>query len=298
MDCPNQRGAGALQSLLVLFMLAMLAAVGYLLWQQKVSAPANDRVTGAESAVDAATPLGDGGRRLFVGTVQGDGDGRGEPLSVDSDTGPEVKILLSRVAGPSVPGLNESDSAFRAGLLELDLSASLADWLIDEELIRRFVILVDNMAVGTLPRKHSLIKPLPNGFVAYENEQKYWLEAANYQRYQPYVAMFDLLETEQILTLYQRYYPLMQEAYAELGYPRKAFHHRVLAALDHILDAPDAPPAIELQRPSVMYKFADPALEKYSDVHKQLLRLGPDNANRLKQVISTLQNELLRMDYR
>ncbi len=298
MDCPNQRGASALQSLLVLCMLAMLATVGYLLWQQNVSAPVDARGAGADAAADGAAAQGDGGRRLFVGTVQGDGRGVVDQGSADVDPGGGVKIQLSRVADPSVPRLNDSDSLFRAALLEQDLTGTLVDWLIDDELIRRFVILVDNMAVGSLPRKHSLIKPLPSAFVADEREQTYWLGAVNYQRYQPYVALFDLLETEQILRLYQRYYPLMQQAYAELGYPRNAFHHRVLAALEHILDAPDVLPAIELQRPSVMFKFADPAFEASSDVHKQVLRIGPANARRLKQVVSTLQNELLRMDYR
>lgn len=192
----------------------------------------------------------------------------------------------------SLPGLDNSDAEFRHALLGLDATTLMADLLIDEELIRKFVVVVDNMAEGRIPRKHSLLKLPQAKFKAHEAEGGIWLDSLNFGRYDPYVSLLTSLDVERSVQLYQRYYPLMQQAYAELGYPRRSFHQRFLQALDLLLDSPVMPRPLPLEQPSVMYKYADPELERLADVHKQMLRLGSAHAVKILDRITLFRTAL------
>jgi len=52
--------------------------------------------------------------------------------------------------------------------------------------------------------------------------------------------------------------------------------------LERIARAPILEERVELIRPNVMYAYADPNLESRSEFDKQLLRLGPNNLQRLQ----------------
>jgi len=196
-----------------------------------------------------------------------------------------------------IPMLDNSDSEVKRGLMSLDATLMLANLLIDEELIRKFVVMVDNMAAGQIPRKHSVLRPLPTAFRAVEKGDQVFLDGYNFSRYIPYVDLFISLDSKRITGLYQRYYPLMQQAYAELGYPRRSFHKRILMAVDHLLDSPVMDGAIVLVQPSVMYKYADPELEQLSDVHKQMLRMGSENARSILTRLTVLRSELMQLGH-
>ncbi|OMH30277.1 DUF3014 domain-containing protein [Motiliproteus sp. MSK22-1] len=205
--------------------------------------------------------------------------------------------LASRLTADSrfpIPPLNNSDSTVKQSLMSLDATLMLANWLVDEELVRKFVVMVDNMAEGQIPRKHIVLKPLPTTFRVLEKGDQVFLDGYNFGRYRPYIDLLTRLDAQRVTSLYLRYYPLMQQAYAELGYPRRSFHKRLLMAIDHMLDSPVMDGAIELVQPSVMYKYADPELEQLSDVHKQLLRMGPENARQILTRLTALRSTLLQ----
>jgi hypothetical protein len=96
------------------------------------------------------------------------------------------------------------------------------------------------------------------------------------------VAVVAAVDTRRAADVYRHYYPLFQQAYRDLGYPTGYFNDRLVEVIDHLLATPAAPAAIELVRPAVFYKYADPALEQLSAGQKILLRVGPDNARLLK----------------
>ena len=50
---------------------------------------------------------------------------------------------------------------------------------------------------------------------------------------------------------------------------------------------------IKLVQPKILYRFVDPELQKLSAGQKIMIRVGPENANRLKQVLRRLRRELL-----
>ena len=60
-------------------------------------------------------------------------------------------------------------------------------------------------------------------------------------------------------------------------------------SIDHLLATPDLAGPIQLARPSVMYVYADPALEALSSGQKTLLRMGPQNAAVIKAKLIELK---------
>jgi hypothetical protein len=64
--------------------------------------------------------------------------------------------------------------------------------------------------------------------------------------------------------------------------------------IDHLLAAPEVPVQTKLVQPKVFYRFADPDLEKRSAGQKILMRIGNENAARLKAKLREVRSELTR----
>ena len=118
------------------------------------------------------------------------------------------------------------------------------------------------------------------------------MSAGNAARYAPYVQALERTDAKQLAGVYLRFYPLFQQAYEELGYPKAYFNDRLVASIDHLLAAPEPPAPLRLAQPKVLYEFADPELEALSAGHKAMLRLGPDNARRVKAKLRALRAEI------
>jgi hypothetical protein len=166
------------------------------------------------------------------------------------------------------------------------------------------------VTVDNLPGKRAAVRlwpvnPTPGRFLVTETGDTTTLSAENFKRYAPFVRLVESVDTGKAVALYVRFYPLIQEAYTELGYPGKYFNDRLIEVIDHLLATPDvAGPirltlpkvegSIKLDRPWVLYEFADPALESRSAGQKILLRMGIDNAVRLKAKLRDLRARLVR----
>ena len=77
------------------------------------------------------------------------------------------------------------------------------------------------------------------------------------------------------------------------GFPGKYFNDRLMEAIDDLLATPELDAPAKLLRPRVLYEFADPDLETRSAGQKILLRMGPENAARLKAKLWEIRRELL-----
>ncbi len=92
--------------------------------------------------------------------------------------------------------------------------------------------------------------------------------------------------------MYARFYPLFQQAYAELGYPNRYFNDRLVEVIDHLLAAPEVQGPVELVRFGPYFEFADPDLEELSAGRKLLVRMGPENAAVIKSKLRELRREI------
>ena len=59
--------------------------------------------------------------------------------------------------------------------------------------------------------------------------------------------------------------------------------------IDHLLETPLPEGPVELNRPHVLFEFADPELESLSSGQKLLIRMGVENAMRTKQTLEALR---------
>ena len=67
----------------------------------------------------------------------------------------------------------------------------------------------------------------------------------------------------------------------------------MIRALDRVLLTPEITEPIELKRKEAIYQYADPELEELTDLQKQLLRMGPDNIDKVKRQAAALRAALL-----
>ena len=204
----------------------------------------------------------------------------------------------------SLPALGESDAAVEAALQGLFGQEAIVEFLNLGPHLRHLVATVDS-----LPRKKAAVrlwpvKRTPGQFIVEEpGAAATRVAQENFARYVPFVDLVTSVDTGRVVALYVRFYPLLQQAYEDLGYPGRHFNDRVVEVIDHLLAAPEPgatlpvvlppqAPAIDVERPWIMYRFADPQLESLSAGQKILVRVGPENAARLKGTLAELRRQL------
>ncbi|MAD77270.1 MAG: hypothetical protein CML20_21250 [Rheinheimera sp.] len=212
-----------------------------------------------------------------------------EPLTeqiTETETESEPEPVISAPEPEPLPTLEASDPVLKQDVLKLNWQPGLAGLINTRQMIRNLVVTVDNLAQKQLVAKHPVVVPLDQPFVtiADPESQTYQIDPASYQRYEPYIRLLESADPEQMLPIFKRYQPLFEQVFGELGYPELSFQQRMQQALTTFLAI--APMSVDttLVRKSVAYTYADPAVESLSDLEKQVIRLGPDNHQRLRAV--------------
>jgi hypothetical protein len=200
------------------------------------------------------------------------------PIAAPPAAEPEPHAAQSAATGASnLPSLANSDTPFGAALGALPGAQSLHSLLRPENIIRHLVATVDNLPRHKLAVESRPVEATGGTLMVVGGDLQANLDERNGTRYAPAIAILANLDMRAVNELYQHYYPLLQRAYEDLGYPQKSFNDRLLAVIDHLLATPRPPRPLALVRPKVFWEFADPDLEARSAGQKLLLRLGTDN---------------------
>jgi hypothetical protein len=207
---------------------------------------------------------------------------------------PEVRqVLEAPTAPPPLPALADSDSFMLDALAGLVGNKSLMKFFHTERIIRNIVATIDNLPRRRAPMSVMPVERAPGQFVTAGTESDLTISPKNAARYTPYVRIAEVIDAKKLVGLYVRLYPLFQQAYEELGYPKKYFNDRLVVALDNLLAAPDIKEPVKLVRPSVFYKYADPDLEERSIGQRILMRTGSRNGAIIKDKLREIKQELL-----
>ena len=193
-----------------------------------------------------------------------------------------------------LPALEVSDATMQNALGELLLDKPLIEFFQLQNFIRRVVATVDNLPRQKLASRLMPVKRAGGKFLATGKDANLAIGADNAARYAPYLRLADAMDTGKLVALYVRFYPLFQQAYQELGYPKGYFNDRLVEVIDHLLDAPVVQAPVKLVQPKVFYLFADPELEARSAGQKILMRIGNENAARIKAKLREIRGELTR----
>jgi hypothetical protein len=217
-----------------------------------------------------------------------------------SAAAPEIRFPIEGAAPKAeqtpLPSLQESDTVVLDALAGLVGGNALDRILQHDGIVRRIVVTVDNLPRQTLAPRLMPSKPVPGAFVATGTGGVLAISGANAARYAPYLAVVDAVDAKTLAALYIRFYPLFQQAYRDLGYPNGYFNDRLVEAIDDLLAAPVVPAPVRLAQPKVLYEYADPALERRSAGQKMLLRLGSNDAARVKVKLAQFRREVTGPD--
>jgi hypothetical protein len=197
--------------------------------------------------------------------------------------------LSARLQGVT---LATSDLVVRSLVGELSSQPKLSEWLVNEDLIRRFVATVANVADGQSPKSHLEFLAPEGAFTVKESGGEIRVDPSCYARYDLVVTVIDSLDPEGSGTLFRELEPLFDEAYAEIAPRGRQFETTLFKAIDHLLAVPVIDSRPELKPLVVTFEFADTKLEELTAAQRHLLRFGPDNVKTLQQKLSQLKATL------
>jgi len=203
-------------------------------------------------------------------------------------------IELAPTPTVALPPLEASDATIGEALLQLLGGKSLPSFLYAKSLIRRIVATIDNLPRRNAPRRMMPFKPVEGSFAVARSDGEMAIDPGNYSRYEGYVRVLRGVDASKLVDLYARLYPLFQQAYSELGYPKGHFNDRLVEALDDLLAAPDVPAPVRILQPKVLYEYADPELEGRSAGQRILIRMGSSNEAQVKLALKAIRSELMR----
>lgn len=208
-----------------------------------------------------------------------------EPTPVVIEEAPIVEEI-------QLPSLDQSDVFTFDIIKQLSPSIESDSLFIKEDMIRNFVVFIENLSQGELLHKFSpVVSPINKFSVLKQNEQLY-LDPRSYHRFDNYVNLFYHLDANTSVAQYHLLSPLFEQVYEEVGYPSSTFEQSLNNAIDSLLAAPTITQPIKLVLPSVMYKFADPKLEALPAAQKLMIRMGPENTLKLKTKLQQIKTAL------
>ena len=198
--------------------------------------------------------------------------------------------LSARLAGTT---LSTSDAVVRELAAGLSANPKLAAWLVNEDLIRRFVTSVDNIAAGVSPQAQlEFLRPAEGFEVDGKGGGVIVVERSSYRRYNLPAQVFASLDTGGTVALYRELEPLFDEAYAEIGPSGRSFDGRLDAAFDQLLAVPVLEGPARVNQLVVTYAWADEELESLSAAQRHFLRMGPENVSLIQGKLGELRAAL------
>ncbi|ESP90515.1 DUF3014 domain-containing protein [Pseudoalteromonas luteoviolacea] len=191
---------------------------------------------------------------------------------------------------PVLPSLDDSDNSVRDTVANY-LSKQAMELLVTEDMVRRSVVFIDNLAQGKVAKKHYPVSKPSDNFMVIEDDLII-TDPNSFERYTPYVNMLNSMSTAQLVRLYEQYKPLINEAYEEIGYNGGEFDYTLQEALGELLETPIPESNLPLIQESVTYKYAYAEWEQLSDAQKLFLRMGPENMKKAKKRLQAFQRAL------
>lgn len=196
---------------------------------------------------------------------------------------PEPELNEDETNVIELPSLTDSDPFVFETLQTLQNGMALVNALAEDQIVRKFVVFVENISRGEFPQTGLPYKGLGQEMPVSEiDDNLFVMDQVAHSRFDQVVSTFVETDTDSAVIIYQMLLPLFQQAYAEIGFRNVSFDETLRAAINNVLRTTNMEGPYQLVKPSVMYLYADSSVENLAEVHKQLLRIGPDNTSALK----------------
>jgi hypothetical protein len=216
------------------------------------------------------------------------------PAPPAASTEPQVAHPIQSESGGALPALNDSDQLAADSLAGVLGKGAVQQFLVPQNIVRHIVVTVDNLPRHKVAVDLRPVKPTPGQAVTATQGDITTLSDANFARYAPLVRVVQGMDVKALVVVYQRLYPLFQQAYEDLGYPGKYFNDRLVEVIDHLLETPEVVGPIQVVQPKVFWEYADQSLESRSAGQKLLIRMGPANERAIKAKLREFRAEIVQ----
>ena len=199
-------------------------------------------------------------------------------VAISTDETPVVEDTLIEL-----PSLNDSDSFIIEKIQAFQNGVELIQLLSNDQLLRSFVVFVENISRGEFPQAGLPYRRIDEEMaVTTVDDNLFVMDESAHARFDRVVDTFVAIDTDQALILYRTLSPLFQQAYSEIGFRNVNFDDTLRQAINNVLRSPNVDGPFQLVKPSVMFLYADSSIENLNNVNKQLVRIGPENTEKLK----------------
>lgn len=202
-------------------------------------------------------------------------------------------VLAEKPKAPELPPLDQMDTYLRVLLGALSSRPELASWLATDNLIRQMADGVDRISRGQSPAKNLAVIQPKDAFEIRGAPRQLAIDPRSYRRYDGLAAVVTSLNPDAVARAYRTIQPRLNEAYRALGRSESNVDNAVAISFDVLLATPAPQDPIRLvPGKGATYAFADPRLESLAPIQKQLVRMGPDNAARIKEKLQAIKNAI------
>ncbi|NPC82649.1 DUF3014 domain-containing protein, partial [Pyxidicoccus fallax] len=193
---------------------------------------------------------------------------------------------------PPLPPTAETDALLRERLAGASTAPEFAAWLREQDLLRRFVAVVANVASGDSPRAVVGFLAPSGGFQARKKAGKEFIDRKSYARYDAIGRGVGSLNADVLVSTYQEVRGLAERLHRESAPPGSTFDATLQRAFEQVLAVPVLDGDVEVVAKGAMYVYADPAHEGLTAAQKHLLRMGPTNLRLIQGKVREVSQRL------
>jgi hypothetical protein len=185
-------------------------------------------------------------------------------------------------------------SGIPEALVALFGSEPVLRFLATTDFPRRAVATLDSLGRDHAPVAAWPVLPAPGRFLVDNASGSQYISERNSRRYEPFVAFIAAVDAARAVDLYRRMYPLLMQAYREIGFGGQSLNDRVFEVIDLLLATPEPSTRLEVSLTQVIgpipsaspwtrYEYADGNLQRLAAGQKILLRVGPENRKKAER---------------
>ena len=209
-----------------------------------------------------------------------------EPVAESS---PPVEIVPEATAVT----LEESDAVITEVLPQLNSGMLGQQFAMSSNSLERGVAVVDNLRVGAVPYKLLPVGRPSIKFPFQDNGLAVTLDPAGFSRYDGLANTLAEVNVPAVVMLYDLLSVALEGVWAGLGYGDMTFEDATLGALNMILLAPTTDLEARLYKDEANWRYEDDSLETLPALQKQLMRMGPANAEKIQDKARELRGAML-----
>ena len=219
------------------------------------------------------------------------------PIETEAPAAPIAAPVITELQPkiPPAPAVSEEtgDQYARESIDAVNGGKALAQFVAGDYVVERAVAIIDALRRGEVPYKLLPVGKPSTTFPISDNGLRVTLDTAGFSRYDGFAQWVGGLNTPALVSLLNDYEMIATQALTRMGVTDFDIRSALLAATTQILSTPQVSVDAELMRREANWVYMDPELEALSSLQKQVLRMGPENADIVQQKARDIRGALL-----